>query len=512
RRFLVITLGVLAAGSFALSVMQANFQMFGGRTAAFYLLPARIWELLAGSLLAMTALSPANGKHTVPILAGLALLLAPYWLLDHESAFPGLFAVPSVAGTCLLIRYGADGWVGRILRYSPVVLMGRISYSLYLFHWPVIVFWNYCVGWQPGYADLAGMFLFSLALAWLSWQFVETPARLARPSRRELFACAAATFVVLLACTSFVEISKGMKTMIHPQVNKIEIKTGAWEARPFTPSSENRTTEPEGLVNFYKKSPSLMFSLGRNEGVPELVLIGDSHADSLSAGIDLFLSQHGKRGIYLHTRMIPLLGVQDPFPESTADYGPEHLVAWLARNPHIKTVLVCCRWSTRMTGTGYGRELFFSNHFPIILRHYGDAKPASPNDNPTLVRNGLRAFCQQVTTMQRQVILLGPVPELSASPIEVMQTNMLLGKASPMPCATVAEFMIRQESTLKMLGELANTTPLVHYLPIHSVMQQAQSFVIQDKGQFLYFDSHHLTAAGARYVLSKLDPAISDLL
>ena len=109
--------------------------------------------------------------------AGWAGILLPFACYTPSTPFPGYTAIPSVAGAALLIRYGNHGWSGRILRHPLSTGIGKISYSLYLWHWPVIVYWTYicfdeCAPW-----DYAGMFLLSLLLGFLSWKFVETPFR-----------------------------------------------------------------------------------------------------------------------------------------------------------------------------------------------------------------------------------------------------------------------------------------------------------------------------------------------
>lgn len=102
---------------------------------AFYLLYCRAWELLAGCLL---ALAPAAGQNRGAgwlRAAGWAGILLPFACYTPSTPFPGYTAIPSVAGAALLIRYGNHGWSGRILRHPLSTGIGKISYSLYLWHW-----------------------------------------------------------------------------------------------------------------------------------------------------------------------------------------------------------------------------------------------------------------------------------------------------------------------------------------------------------------------------------------
>lgn len=165
--------GVLGLSFFAAVCHMGHLE----HNKAFYLLYCRAWELLAGCLL---ALAPAAGQNRGTgwlRTAGWAGILLPFACYTPSTPFPGYTAIPSIAGAALLIRYGNHGWSGRILRHPLSTGIGKISYSLYLWHWPVIVYWTYvcfdeCAPW-----DYAGMFLLSLLLGFLSWKFVETPFR-----------------------------------------------------------------------------------------------------------------------------------------------------------------------------------------------------------------------------------------------------------------------------------------------------------------------------------------------
>src|SRR5262249_35408336 len=114
---------------------------------AFYLPPTRAWELLLGSIVAF-APPPARlaGRPRVRDLAsaaGLAMIVVPAFAYTPRTPFPGLAALPPCLGTALLIwsngrgEGGAPTLVGRVLSWRPVVFVGLISYSLYLWHWPL---------------------------------------------------------------------------------------------------------------------------------------------------------------------------------------------------------------------------------------------------------------------------------------------------------------------------------------------------------------------------------------
>jgi len=131
----------------ALSFLLAQYQLDGHSQrafqAAFYLLPARAWELGVGVALAVAEQrgqrNPIHALFSLAIsLAGLILILAPLVLLDAHSLFPGVAALPSVLGTAMLIAVPGSWTNRRVLSLPPLAFVGRVSYSWYLWHWPLL--------------------------------------------------------------------------------------------------------------------------------------------------------------------------------------------------------------------------------------------------------------------------------------------------------------------------------------------------------------------------------------
>jgi peptidoglycan/LPS O-acetylase OafA/YrhL len=157
-------------------------------TAAFYLLPARAWELLAGAWLALMHFAPASSveRRMRPIvrhglgLLGLGLICACAVFYDRETAFPGLAALPPCLGAVLIIHagQGARGLAARLLSTPPVRFIGLISYSLYLWHWPIIVFsQKYDLFGFPASIQTLCIIAASLVCAYASWRWIEQPFR-----------------------------------------------------------------------------------------------------------------------------------------------------------------------------------------------------------------------------------------------------------------------------------------------------------------------------------------------
>jgi peptidoglycan/LPS O-acetylase OafA/YrhL len=173
---------------------------------AFYLLPARIWELLAGGLLAWRALDSRFGPprrlvRETGAAIGLALIVIAMAIYDSTTPFPGLYALAPVVGAVLLIQFAPGSTIGRLLSWRPIVFIGLISYSAYLWHQPLFAL--------ARYVSLAGemtspvaltLCALTLVLATVTWRFVETPFRDRErvPTRALALGCAAGIAAIAL--------------------------------------------------------------------------------------------------------------------------------------------------------------------------------------------------------------------------------------------------------------------------------------------------------------------------
>ena len=185
RPYFVI-LVLVAVVSFALSLVLTYLLP----PAAFYSLPTRAWQLAAGGLVALTA----NQWRRLPARAaaltgwlGLALILLAYNLFDAATPYPGYAALVPTAGTMMVIGAGCAGpslGCGRVLGLAPMKSIGSISYSWYLWHWPVIVLTPMLLGHPVGLATKLAAVVVSAGLAALSLRFIENPLRFAPRIRR----------------------------------------------------------------------------------------------------------------------------------------------------------------------------------------------------------------------------------------------------------------------------------------------------------------------------------------
>lgn len=199
--------------SFALSVYATPF----APTANFFLLPTRAWELLLGALLVFTPLRPVRSRLTVEAIAGAALLMIGYAVLffTEDTPFPGISALLPCGGAALLIYIGEGqhrAFVTRFISLKPMVWVGLISYSLYLVHWPTIVFSRYLLLREFRPAETLALVIASLSFAYLSYRFIEQPFRHPKPQSRSTLtlASAGATLALIILIGGIGVWTKGL--------------------------------------------------------------------------------------------------------------------------------------------------------------------------------------------------------------------------------------------------------------------------------------------------------------
>ena len=150
----------------------------------FYLLPTRFWELLIGAwlvpvcgLAGSVAIRRAAISQTIAGLA-VAAIVGSALLVDSAAPFPGWRAAIPAVSAAALIAVGRDAWLGRVALSSRIpVLIGLISYPLYLWHWPLLSFARITEEHNVAPSIRAGLVALSFTLAWLTWKFIERPVR-----------------------------------------------------------------------------------------------------------------------------------------------------------------------------------------------------------------------------------------------------------------------------------------------------------------------------------------------
>jgi peptidoglycan/LPS O-acetylase OafA/YrhL len=300
RKFFPRHLKTAVVALFFASLVAAQITLHYDVTAAFYLPYTRAWELLLGTIVALGFFPKLRNTvaRNAATIAGIALITWSDFRYTEHTPFPGLAALVPCVGSALIIGAGEAGTsvVGKVLSWRPVVFLGLISYSLYLWHWPLIVLNGLGLSVNLGglvphrFAFLlvsqtgikAVIVVLSVILATLSWRFVERPFR-SHPRRIErgpLFALSGAVMALLLLCSTAVIYTHGFRDRFPPravQIASFLTPTGAstlGELGDCTITAENQSSVFTNSHCMPATSPEQTY-----------LLVGDSHAGALWDGL-----------------------------------------------------------------------------------------------------------------------------------------------------------------------------------------------------------------------------------
>ncbi|BCG71971.1 acyltransferase [Mesorhizobium sp. 113-1-2] len=286
RRMAVLVIGAAGLASFAACLWLTSLSP----AWAFYFSPLRAWEFAAGGL---ATLAPATSLRNRAWLRaaqgwlGLALIAAAYLLLSEDLPFPGWYALLPVAGTVLVLLSGAGkerdeetasptGWLiltpAAALSLPPLQWVGALSYSLYLWHWPVIV---YAGMLAPDLSVLQrlGCGALAVALAFLTYHLIENPAR-----RGGWLTVGVRALVPALALTG-VGVAVAYANA-HLATRNIDPTQRGIEQAAEQPSIA-RAVDKNCLLDFHTVKPKPC-TFGSADAAHTIVLFGDSHADHWS--------------------------------------------------------------------------------------------------------------------------------------------------------------------------------------------------------------------------------------
>jgi peptidoglycan/LPS O-acetylase OafA/YrhL len=297
KRYMSVILLVCIALSFAICLWGTKHQ----RVNAFYLLPARAWELLIGAFLALSPLPRLSSRLVREIAAVAGIATISYAVLEFSIAtpFPGFNALLPCAGAWLILYAGESGssLVGSALSLRPVVFIGVISYSLYLWHWPLIVFIRFITA-RSYFTRREACFALalSLVLAFLSFEFVESPFRRNparfKPKRTVWAACAASAALASLAIALIVS---------HGLPNRFDSRT-----REILAENEARKQEwpiPEPCTNYrtplHRYSDVVFCEIQHSSR--NVLFLGDSHIEQLYPVVQQLQPQLNGEGVVFAT-------------------------------------------------------------------------------------------------------------------------------------------------------------------------------------------------------------------
>ncbi len=475
-RAVALAIAAIFVISFAGSVWGAAVKP----SAAFYLLPSRGWELLAGAFAALWL-----GNRTVQpsrlcgaaSLAGFAMIVTAVFAFDAATPFPGYAALLPVTGTVLIVLFaGPTTLAGRVLAWRPLVGVGLISYSLYLWHQPILAFAKYRTIDHLGPAAVAGCLILSMALAWASWAWVERPfrnrARL--PGPRILWAGAAG--LAVMAALGAVGAWKpfGMGGGLRPDLYASDIRIGLRQEDQFA----------QGFKG------------------PAVALWGDSFADALTLelGAQLNAADRPMYGLIKHS-CPSLLGTQrNDAARLGRDFAQDcqrHNTAALARLAELQPshVVLTSAYSWYMTARNDTDQA-------ILVAPGAPHTPSRLVVADSLVRTALRIRSLGIVPI---VVLPHPTAQHFE---EIVRTGAY--RRAPVMVDSDAARRDAHFLAARLKAALGDAAIVIHAADLLCAPGPALCPVFSEDGQspFLWYDGQHLSQYGAGRVVPSITAAI----
>ncbi|WP_296708805.1 acyltransferase family protein [Rhodoblastus sp.] len=474
RRTTLIALTSLFVASLASSAVLVHIWPIG----TFYSLPTRAWELLLGSLLALEyrwrdshSFRPSGALVSAIGGAGLLAMAYAIYFYDSTMPFPGLAAALPCLGAGAVLYSGSVQTtpVSRMLSVAPMRFVGKISYSLYLWHWPILVIQKiapFIPGSESKVVARGGVIVLSFVAAALSWRFIEQPTRNRSfvPPRllvRSVVAGAGALCLGGLVLTA----TAGLPNRYAPDVLAVTRYLDYDQVPQFRVGTCFLTRE-HGFADFDARSclPAL-------PGKPNILVVGDSHAAALA---------HGLRDVFSGANILQISGVGCPPLVVTQPDSPAYCAKLLdlafrslPDERKLSAVWLVGRWNLGRVGAAPGWRVEWLDD--------------------------LRDTIANLRARGLPVVLIGPMPEYSTELPRLIAREMQTGgKATP--AASLTASSLRLDEIMEAFAREQG----VSYVSLRNALCPDGVCTTRADGAPLQFDTDHLSDRGSDYLAARI--------
>ncbi len=466
-----------------ISFVAASFIVRNSPSSAFYLLPFRAWELLAGCLLALNPVNIEGLKKEILGWLGLACIAVGIFFYTDHTLFPGATALLPCLGAAAIIVSNNNRLnnVGKMLALRGPVFVGLVSYSLYLWHWPILAFVRY-----SGLIELtASVALICLTgafvLAVLSWKFVETPFRKKQifPSTKTIYLAAAVVLALMAIQGLVIHFTKGLPLRLPDQV--VVYAQGADDINPYRESCN----KPK--FDRFEKGEICQSNAG--QGVePGFILWGDSFADAIAPAF-YELSKEYKQNGYVVTAhgCPPILNYEQNANVGFDCVGFNNRVLNLIREKKVRHVFLAGNWSDRMKN-------------PITLFRDQSWYPSYKNRYDSVAMAATQRTVDEIQKLGAKVYIFLDVPFAPSNPPRTFAIHSLYGIKNDDSVVLPKEtfLKVRKDSFGPFID--ANKKSDIIFIAPDALMCDDKKCYFEAKGKSLYFNEGHLSNWGAIYL------------
>lgn len=450
-----------------------------GASTIFYLTPFRVFEFCLGAIIVFLPKVNSSSVHNFLFASGVALIGYSVFEFNALTPFPTYNALIPCVGSALVI-YSSGSYFSKLtISTSPFVFLGKISYSIYLVHWPIIVFYKYYYSGDVSLSAKVAIVLVSVALGYLLFRFVETPFR--SQSGKTISSNGFNLSCLMLACL-----------LVVPSATAWGNSGWKWRvSEPPKGISAQLADSKQFHIDQYGGNGYQERGWISGGGVADVVVIGDSHARQYAYGLDHVLGKPEKLNIYLSSVSCILLpGMTRLTPgtdwDSLCSAALDDALAVLDRNP--KAVLVIAQlWVDQLTiaATNPG-------HVPV------------PDNKGS---GGYRLLVEKIRELKsrigsRKMIVIGNVPGAGSPDIAGCYNRPSFARGYCLSKIGIPYSDVRSVAINKALADVSKI-PGVLFINPHDVFCHDGFCKSIAHDSILYSDSNHLSKAGSEYFVSK---------
>ncbi|HFG1578263.1 TPA: acyltransferase family protein [Vibrio cholerae] len=466
-----------------------------GGSSGYYLIQSRAFELLMGALLAIMVYPKSQNSRELPRgfyhLTGIVGMVSLVWLsfsLNESDVFPGIHALFVTIASALVIVSGTSktSTISYVLSLRPMVLIGRLSYSLYLWHWPVLAFYRYYfISFTIVDAIICGVI--TVILSFASWLWVENPLRHAQIGKRWVY-----LFYLILPIGCSVVVAKQIVAQDGYPTRFSESVQAIFSQSAYT-FDDNKNHRMQIVDSYPFESPVI----GDIEQPITAYIWGDSHAGHFRSFVDVLGKQEGFAALFGGLGGCPpVIGsdlIKHGKPEQKCSERNNEIALKLAElKPDV--VFLAGRWTmyvetTRSVGEKGSR---------VYLGDETDYSESIDNSRRAF-KEGLERTIKHLVEAGIKPILFEQVPDYDFNPSNCLVKKATYGWMQDASCDLPLSVMLeRQEMTNTIIDEIAKKYPKVEVIPILSIICDEVSCKSQLNSTPLYMDNNHLNYEGAR--------------
>ena len=387
--------------------------------------------------------------------------------------------------------------VHSLLARRAIVYVGLISYSLYLWHWPILVFARAWLVRPLSPLETTGLIVLSFVAADLSWRFVEAPLRgnKARFTRNRVFALAALGTAAMFTAGTFIDLRAGIPARVPPYV--VAAAAGAADVDiAFRRRCSNFAPE--------QVDDKTLCRIGAADSTPTFLLWGDSHAYALASVVSDVAHSAGRTGLFAGSGgCAPLLRVsrtaRRAFP---CEEFNDRVIELIRRDEALATVIVASRWALTADGRRYRNESGADTFVRDAQSH-----EISRAENRAVFRRGVERTLTALLDAGKRVVVVGPIPEIGFDVPTTLARNLWFQRGFRMEPSRTA-FYQRQQFVIETLEDLQHRLHFELIQP-HLILCNETICSAAMDGRALYSDDNHPSITGAATLRPLFEPVFS---